>query len=102
MKLSADNLPNDIDLLKQLLLETLAAKDSTIELKNTEIAELKQSVQRLLEQFRQAQQQRFGASSESHDYQGELFNEVEVTVDKPPISHDSQGLAKLYQLKRHR
>ena len=82
MKLSADNLPNDIDLLKQLLLETLAAKDSTIELKNTEIAELKQSVQRLLEQFRQAQQQRFGASSESHDYQGELFNEVEVTVDE--------------------
>ncbi|SQH76866.1 transposase [Shewanella benthica] len=76
MKLAPDNLPNDIDLLKQLLLETLAAKDA-------EIAELKQSVQRLLEQFRQAQQQRFGASSESHDYQGELFNEAEVTLDEP-------------------
>jgi transposase len=76
MKLSPDNLPNDVDLLKQLLLETLAAKDA-------EIAELKHSVQRLLEQFRLAQQQRFGASSESHDYQGELFNEAEVTVDEP-------------------
>lgn len=76
MKLSLDNLPNDVDLLKQLLLETLAAKDA-------EIAELKHSVQQLLEQFRLAQQKRFGASSESHDYQGELFNEAEATVDEP-------------------
>ena len=44
MKISPDSLPSDIDLLKQLLLETLADKDA-------EIAELKQSVQRLLEQF---------------------------------------------------
>lgn len=63
MKLSPDNIPNHVDLLKQLLLETLAAKEA-------EIAELKQSVQRLLEQFRLSQQQRFGASSKSHDYQG--------------------------------
>ena len=41
MKLRSDNLPNDIDLLKQLLLETLAAKDDVIELKDAEIAELK-------------------------------------------------------------
>jgi transposase len=52
MKLRPDNLPNDIDLLKQLLLEALAAKDDVIELKDAEIAELKQSVQQLLEQFR--------------------------------------------------
>jgi transposase len=76
MKLAPDNLPNDLDLLKQLLLETLAAKD-------VEITELRQSVERLLEQFRLAQQQRFGVSSESHEYQGELFNEAEVTVDEP-------------------
>ena len=83
MKLRPDNLPNDVDSLKQLLLETLAVKDKSIELKDAEIAELKQSVQRLLEQFRQAQQQRFGASSESHHYQGELFNEAEVLLDEP-------------------
>lgn len=79
MKLRHDNLPNDVDSLKLLLLETLAAKDA-------EIAKLKQSVQGLLEQFRLAQQKRFGASSESsesHDYQGELFNEAEVTADTP-------------------
>jgi transposase len=40
MKLAPDNLPNDVDLLKQLLLEALAAKDA-------EIADLKHSVQRL-------------------------------------------------------
>jgi transposase len=55
MKLSPDNLPNDVDLLKQLLLETLAAKDNVIVLKDAEIAALKHSVQRLLEQFRLAQ-----------------------------------------------
>lgn len=76
MKLRPDNLPNDVDSLKQLLLETLAAKDA-------EIAKLKQSVQGLLEQFRLAQQKRFGASSESNDYQGEQFNEAEVTADTP-------------------
>ena len=57
MKLSPDNLPNDVDLLKQLLLETLAAKDNVIVLKDAEIAALKYPVQRLLEQFRLAQQQ---------------------------------------------
>ncbi|MCU7996810.1 IS66 family transposase [Shewanella glacialipiscicola] len=78
MKIAPDSLPNDVDLLKQLLLETLAAKEA-------EIAALKQSVQRLLEQFRQAQQQRFGVRCERHDYQGELFNEAEVTLEAPVV-----------------
>ncbi|EDP99155.1 IS66 family transposase [Shewanella benthica] len=82
MKLAPDNLPNDIDLLKQLLLEA----SQLVASQYSEIAELKQSVQRLLEPFRLAQQQRFGASSESHNYQGELFNEAEVTLDEPEES----------------
>jgi len=36
----------------------------------------------LLEQFRLAQQKNFGASSEAHPGQGELFNEAEVEDDK--------------------
>lgn len=80
MKIAPDSLPNDVDMLKQLLLETLAAKE-------IKIAALKQSVQRLLEQFRQAQQQRFGVSCERHDYQGELFNEAEVTLEAPRSTH---------------
>ena len=35
----------------------------------------------LEEQFRLAQQQRFGASSEAHPAQGDLFNEAEVALD---------------------
>jgi len=64
------SLPNDIEQLKAMLL-----------------AERKQSAQQaarlvfLEEQFRLAQQQRFGASSESHPAQGDLFNEVEAELD---------------------
>ena len=93
MKLRPDNLPNDIDSLKQLLLEANKLVESQV----SEIAQLKQSVQHLLEQFRLAQQQRFGVSSESHDYQGELFNEAEVAVDEPAeltTDDDTSGSAK--------
>ncbi len=63
-------LPNDIEQLKAMLL-----------------AERKQSAQQtarlvfLEEQFRLAQQQRFGASSEGHPAQGDLFNEAEAELD---------------------
>jgi len=100
MEIVSDNLPNDVDLLKQLLLETLAARDKAIELKDAEIAELKQSVQRLLELFRQAQQKRFGASSESHDYQGELFNEAEIIVDEPVELTTDDGVPPKKRAKR--
>lgn len=65
-----DSLPNDIEQLKKMLL-----------------AEREQSAQQaarlmfLEEQFRLAQQQRFGASSEGHPAQGDLFNEAEVELD---------------------
>jgi len=64
------SLPNDIEQLKAMLL-----------------AERKQSAQQaarlvfLEEQFRLAQQQRFGASSEGHPTQGDLFNETEAELD---------------------
>ena len=38
----------------------------------------------LEEQFRLAQQQRFGASSEGHPAQGDLFNEAEAELDVEP------------------
>ena len=60
------NLPDDPALLKQLLLQ-----------KEALIAELKQEKQQLLEQFRLAQQKAFGASSEGHPGQGQLFDEAE-------------------------
>jgi len=67
----AQSLPNNIEQLKAMLL-----------------AERKQSanqaarLQFLEEQFRLAQQQRFGVRSEGHPAQGDLFNEVEVVLDE--------------------
>lgn len=58
-----DSLPDDPVLLKKLLAKQAAR------------------LMFLEEQFRLAQQQRFGASSEAHPAQGDLFNEVEVTLD---------------------
>jgi len=70
-------LPNNIEQLKAMLL-----------------VERKQSAKQaarlmfLEEQFRLAQQQRFGASSESHPAQGDLFNEAEAELDVEPKALD--------------
>lgn len=66
------NLPDDPETLKQLLLQ-----------KEALIAELKQEKQLLLEQFRLAQQKAFGASSEGHPGQGQLFDEAESDLAEP-------------------
>ena len=71
MKKTTNNLPNDIEQLKALLLD---------ERRLTQ--ELKEKNQYLLEQFRLAQQKQFGKSSEVYPGQGELFNEVEKILDE--------------------
>jgi len=58
-----NSLPDDPVLLKKLLAKQAAR------------------LMFLEEQFRLAQQQRFGASSEGHPAQGDLFNEAEVELD---------------------
>ena len=69
-------LPEDPQELKQLLLQERArsAKQEAV------IDDLKQRYQAMLEQFRLAQQRRFGTSSESADQLG-LFNESEVLAE---------------------
>ncbi len=47
----------------------------------SQVKNLTAEKQQLLEQFRLAQQQRFGVSSEGHPAQGDLFNEAEVELD---------------------
>ena len=66
-----NKLPNDPQTLKAMLLQLQGELDASNE-----------KVEYLLEQFRLAQQKRFGASSEAHPGQGELFNEAEVEDDK--------------------
>mgnify|MGYP003384765217 CR=1 FL=1 len=65
-----NSLPDDPESLKQMLLAL-----------QTELAKSKARNLFLEEQFRLAQQQRFGASSEGHPAQGDLFNEAEAELD---------------------
>jgi transposase len=71
MNTTSETLPNDLNQLKQLLLD---------ERRLTQ--ELKSQNQYLLEQFRLAQYKQFGKSSEVNPAQGELFNEAEALADE--------------------
>ncbi|MEE9302420.1 MAG: IS66 family transposase [Thiotrichaceae bacterium] len=85
MKTASEQSLQDISQLKkmnaelQLMVEKQAAD---IQAKDTKI-------QWLIEQFRLAQHQRFGSSSESHPDQGDLFNEVELLEDEA-VANDDQ------------
>ncbi|VAW46387.1 Mobile element protein, partial [hydrothermal vent metagenome] len=91
MKSSKNTLPNDPEKLKVLLHE-----------KELEIKKLQEQNQHLLEQFRLAQQARFGKKSEVHAGQGELFNEVEQLIDEAVIEEQDapQHKTKKKQPKR--
>ena len=75
MTATTDNLPKDADALRKLLLE-----------QQQEIAALKAKCQYLEEQFLKARHQQFGASSEAHPAQGDLFNEAEVIIEAVEVS----------------
>lgn len=70
MKNDLKNLPSDTKTLQEMVLSL------QLQVKN-----LAAEKHHLLEQFRLAQQKRFGASSEAHPAQGDLFNEAEVALD---------------------
>jgi transposase len=70
MKKKPIPLPTDAKALQEMVL-ALQSQLKTLEQQN----------QHLIEQFRLAQQQRFGRSSEKHPAQPDLFNEAEVEVD---------------------
>ncbi len=81
MRTARESLPSDPEELKALLLLERSEKAALIRDKDAQLAELQQKYQALIEQFRLAQQRRFGASSESADQLG-LFNESEVVVEE--------------------
>lgn len=80
MNESTSPLPNDPILLQQMLLaerEKLAQNQAILADKEATIAQLQAQYQQMLEQWRLAQQKRFGRSSEAYSGQGDLFNELE-------------------------
>ena len=68
---TVDNLPDDIEALKKLLL----AERKTV-------GRLQKQIDEMFESIRLARHQRFGASSEKAPGQGELFDEAEDTVNE--------------------
>ena len=68
---TVDNLPDDVEALKKLLL----AERKTVD-------RLQKQIDELFETIRLARHQRFGASSEKAPGQGELFDEAEESVDE--------------------
>jgi len=78
-----NKLPNDPQVLKAMLLQLQCELDASNE-----------KVEYLLEQFRLAQQKRFGVSSEAHPEQGELFNEAEVEDDKTEVVEQEISYAR--------
>jgi len=98
MKILPDDLPNDIDSLKALLLEQsllLGEKDSALAVKDNQLAEWASKYERILEQWRLAQQKQFGKGSEVSPGQGELFDESEndSQEDSPDVETDSQTVS---------
>lgn len=89
MNKAAKSLSNDVKKLQALLVE-----------KDCEIKTLQERNQYLLEQFRLAQQKRFGKSSEAHVGQGELFNEAEQIIDELSVEETATSQKKRRQPKR--
>ncbi len=96
-----ESLPEDPERLKALLADQrqalcekdheLSERDDALARSAHEIEILKSKLAWFEEQLRLARHKRFGASSEKHAYQGQLFNEAELVVDAPE-SEDEQEI----------
>ncbi len=81
MERPLESLPDETEKLKALLLERqqeLAQKDDALARSAHELELLKSKLAWFEEQLRLARHKRFGASSEKHQYQEDLFNEAEA------------------------
>lgn len=72
MNISIDNLPNDINLLKQIIVDF-----------QRENLHWQEKYQILLEELNLCRRKRFGRSAEPLSPQGEVFNEAEVEAHRP-------------------
>jgi len=87
MKKTLNDLPDDIDLLKKLLLE----QAEQLSEKDEQIDHWKAGYERLLQQWRLAQHRQFGKSSEKSPGQGELFDEAEAVVAEEETSNEADS-----------
>jgi transposase len=85
-----NDLPNDIDLLKKMLLE----QADQLSEKDAQIAQWKESYERLMQQWRLAQHRQFGKRSEQSPGQGELFDEAESVVFEAKVSNEADSVTE--------
>ena len=88
-KLSADS-PQELHNRVLELQQKLRLKEANLKQKETRITQLEQDYRYLLEQFRLAQQHRFGKSSEASPSQLGLFNESESTQEETEAQEKQQ------------
>jgi len=98
MKILPGDLPNDIDSLKALLLEQsflLGEKDSALTVKDNQFAEWASKYERILEQWRLAQQKQFGKDADVSPGQGELLNESDdgIKEDNGKVKANNQTVS---------
>lgn len=91
MKQIPSKLPDDVELLKKMLLEQqaklgrqLAQKDKRIAKLETLNQQLTDRVQRFEEVLNLAQHKRFSPSSETYEGDGQVFNEAEQVIETEP------------------
>ncbi len=89
MKKKTKALPDDVELLKKMLLEQaemlerkLAQKDKRIAKLERVNQQLEDKLQQLLEQYNLAQYKKYSPSSESYQGDGEVLNEAEQLADE--------------------
>ncbi len=92
MESPLESLPDDPEGLKALLVDhqqALAQKDDALARRAHEIEILKSKLTWFEEQLRLARHKRFGATSEKHAFQAQLFNEAEALSDQAePQEHE--------------
>jgi transposase len=96
MKILPEDLPNDVEALKALLLEQallLGKKDSLLSEKDSQLAQWQSKYTFILEQWRLAQQKQFGKSSEISPGQGELFDEITAESDVIDTETETQTVS---------
>ncbi len=91
MKKIPDTLPDDVELLKKILLEQtalLAKHEQKLTQKDKRIAKLERvnqqlsdKLQQLLERYNLAKYQKFSPSSETYEGEGEVLNEAEQLIE---------------------
>lgn len=109
MKKTSKSLPDDVELLKKILLEQtqklerkLAQKDKRIAKLERVNQQLSDKLQQLLERYNLTQYQKFSPSSETYEGDGEVLNEAEQLIEDEPPATEAETAEKTTKPRRPR